>query len=129
MVRYLSPEWIEAVSAAAAACDDLRTATSGVRLTVQQRVTGGPGGDVAYHVVVDDGAVAVLPGEAPAADVTFQQDHATATAIARGELAAQAAFMTGRLRVGGDVQLLMRHRDTLAGLDDALVGVRAATEY
>ncbi|MGH2684617.1 MAG: hypothetical protein ACRDJP_04015, partial [Actinomycetota bacterium] len=74
MARYLSAEWLEAVDAAAAGDDDLRKATHGLHLTVQQRVTGGPDGEVAYHLVLDDGSVEVRRGEAPAPDVTFVQD-------------------------------------------------------
>ena len=129
MVRYLSAEWIDAVGAAAAGSAQLREASAGVHVTVQQRVCGGPDGDVAFHVVVDDGTVTVRPGEAPSPDVTFLQDHDTAVAVATGELAAQTAFMVGKLRVVGDVQLLMQHRDALTGLDAALAGVRETTEY
>ena len=129
MARYLSPEWIDAVASAVGDSAELRKAAEGVHLTVQQQVTGGPAGDVAFHVVLDDGKVAVRRGAAAAPDVTFVQDHATAVAVATGELAAQAAFMSGRLRVTGDVQRLMQEKDALAGLDRVLVGVRAATEY
>ena len=129
MARYLSPEWIDAVAAAAEASSDLREAAEGVHLTVQQRVTGGPDGDVEFHLVLDDGKVAVRAGVAPAPDVTFVQDHDTAVAVATGRLAAQEAFMAGRLRVGGDVQRLMREKAALVGLDRVLADVRAATEY
>jgi len=125
MLRYLTPEWIDAVASAAG---DLEGPV-GVRLTVQQRVTGGPDGDVSYHMVVEEGKVAVRAGEAAAPDVVFEQDHATAVAVARGELAAQAAFMSGRLRVHGDVQRLIDDKDALTGLDGALRAVRATTEY
>lgn len=129
MARYLSAEWVDAVGAAAAASEELREACAGIRLTIQQRVTGANGDAAAYHVVVDDGTVTVRPGEAEAPDVTFAQDRATAVAVATGEVAAQTAFMNGDMRVTGDVQLLMEHRDALAGLDRALAGVRAATDY
>ena len=125
MVRYLTPEWIDAVASAASDVEG----PADVRLTVQQRVTGGPGGDVTYHVVLDHGKVAVRSGEAVAPDVTFEQDHETAVAVARGDLAAQAAFMSGRLRVHGDVQRLIDDRAAFAGLDGALRAVRSSTEY
>jgi alkyl sulfatase BDS1-like metallo-beta-lactamase superfamily hydrolase len=125
MARYLTPEWIDALASAA----DGLEGPPGVRLTVQQRVTGGPDGDVSYHVVLEEGKVAVRAGEAAAPDVTFVQDHATAVAVACGELAAQAAFMSGRMRVTGDVQRLIDEKDALTGLDRVLAGVRAETEY
>ncbi len=129
MARYLSPEWIDELHQVASTSASLRAATADVVLVVQQEVTGGPGGDVAWHVVLDHGNVAVRPGPAAVADVTFRQDHATAVAITRGELAAQAAFMVGRLRVGGDVAGLIRHQRALAGVDDVFATVRAGTEW
>ena len=50
--------------------------------------------------------------------MTFTQDVETAAAVNRGELSAQAAFMTGRLRVGGDVQVLLDRQPALAEVDD-----------
>ena len=93
-------------------------------LVVQQTVTDGPEGDAAWHVVVDDGAVSVRPGEAPEPDVTFRQSYETAAAIGRGELSAQTAFMIGKLRVGGNVELLMTHQGTFDGVEDVFEAVR-----
>jgi hypothetical protein len=47
----------------------------------------------------------------------------------RGELAAQDAFATARLRIGGDLSKLLAAADGLAGLDAAYAGVRADTTY
>ncbi len=129
MARFLAPEWIVELDRAAGADDGLRRATASVHLVVQQEVIGGPDGDASYHVVVDGGSVAVHGGRAEAPDVTFTQDHATAVAIGRGELSAQAAFMVGRLRVDGDVGLLMRHAAAFDDVDDTFAPVRATTEY
>jgi len=96
---------------------------------VQQEVIGGPGGDARWHVRLDDGDVRVLPGAATRPDVVFHQDHATALAVARGELSAQSAFMIGKLQVRGDVNLLMAHHDLFDSVDDVFSTVRAATEY
>ena len=128
MVRFLSAEWIDAVDRAAAGSDEARRASIGASLTIQQRVQH-PNGDVAWHVRFDDGEVRVRPGEAPDADVTFEQDRTTAVCVATGELSAQAAFMDGRLRVRGDVPALTRHRDALVGLDEALRSIRDTTTY
>jgi hypothetical protein len=128
VVRFLSPEWIEALGDAVRSNDDLRRATAGVTLTVEQHVTD-VDGDVVYHVVLDDGSVAVGRGAAEHADVTFVQDRSTATAIGTGAATAQDAFMDGRLRVSGDVPLLIRSKDALSGLDHALAEVRRRTAY
>ena len=128
MVRFLSPEWIAALDEAVRDDAGLRAATAGVRLTVEQHVTDRDG-EVVYHVVVDDGRVAVAAGAVDHADVTFVQDRDTATAIGDGTATAQDAFMSGRLRVSGDVPLLIRCKDALTNLDHALAGVRDHTTY
>ena len=125
MARYLSPDWFDEINAAAAADTD----TGGVRLVIQQVVTDGPEGDVRYAVRIEDGSVAVVPGEAADAHVTVTEDHATAVAVAKGELAAPAAFMTGRIRVTGDTGVLLEAQPVLQRLDAVFAGVRERTTY
>jgi hypothetical protein len=135
-VRFLSPEWL------AAAADALHgaTAAEGVPdLTLQQVVTGSPesgphgpdgsDGEVAYRIRITEGAVELRPGRGPDADVIFTEDWETAAAIAAGRLSPQAAFVDGRVRVSGNVALVVAAQDGLAGIEEALAGVRAATTY
>lgn len=129
MARYLSPEWFDEINATAAAGDVSDAVTEGLRLVVQQLVTDGPDGDVRYAVRIEDGRVAVVPGEAPDADVTVTEDHATATAVARGDLAAPVAFMTGRIRVTGDTRALLAAQPALHRLDAVFAEVRARTSF
>jgi predicted lipid carrier protein YhbT len=125
MSRFLTPEWLDDLAAAAAA----GAGPDDEPFTLQQVVTGGPDGEVSWSVTIGGGSFAVRPGRADAPTVTFTQDLATATAIHRGELSAQAAFMTGRLRVGGDVRLLLERQDTLIALDDVFATTRTTTTY
>src|SRR5580765_3025911 len=111
MARYLSDEWFAQLNAAAGG--GLHGATAGEKLVVQHVVTGGPDGDVMFHVDIHDGTVTFASGPAPSAAVTFTQDYATAAAIGRGELSAQRAFMAGQLRVAGDLPALVEHHDAL----------------
>ncbi len=129
MPRYLSPEWLHALAGAIGEAESLKRASAGVSLVVQQVVTGGPEGDVSYHVTVDDGRVAVLAGESGEPTVTFTQDYETAAAVAQGELSAQGAFMTGRIRVRGDLPRLMECQSVFGGVDDATRSLRRVTEY
>jgi putative sterol carrier protein len=129
VARYLSEEWLAALDEAAQQSSALRSATAGVHLVVQHLVSGTPGGDVSYYVVIDDGNVSFRPGEADEPTVTFRQDHATAVAVAKGELSAQAAFLNGTMAVRGDLTTLAAHGDALTGVDGALDAVRAATEF
>jgi alkyl sulfatase BDS1-like metallo-beta-lactamase superfamily hydrolase len=125
VARYLSPEWFDEINAVAAEEVDV----GGLRLVVQQVVTDGPDGEVRYAVRIEGGHVRVVPGEAADADVTVTEDHETATAVARGELAAPAAFMTGRIRVTGETSALPAAVPVLHRLDARFAEVRARTTY
>jgi putative sterol carrier protein len=127
--RYLTQEWLDAAQRAVEADPALAENTKDVQLTVQQVVTGGPDGDAAYHVAIDDGTVRVVTGEASNATVTFIQNWDTATAISRGELSAQGAFMTGRIRVRGDLPKLVEYGNVFGGVDDVFADLRMQTTY
>jgi putative sterol carrier protein len=128
MVRFLTTEWLAALDRAARADASLATATADLALVVEQEVTGLPAGSFTYHITFDHGSVSVAEGPAPVADVRFTQDVATARAIAAGTGSAQRAFMTGDLRVGGDLRVLLDHQVALSTLDDVFADVRARTE-
>jgi putative sterol carrier protein len=118
----LTSDWVSALAAAAATA----TAPPGVALVVQQVVVDPDGGEeLAYAVRIADGRISVTHGRADDADVTFTQDRATALAIARGDLAAQGAFLAGRLRVGGDLTAVLATARELAGLQDLFASARA----
>ncbi len=129
MARFLSPDWIADASAAASDHAALAAATLGVHLVVQQVVTGGPDGDVSYVVAIDDGRVGLRVGVDGGSDVTFTVDWETAVAMSTGALGGQEAFTTGRLQLGGDVDVLLRHGPALVGLDAVFAEVRERTTY
>ncbi len=128
-MRYLSPEWLDAAGAALAADESLAVALADVTFTVEQAVDGTPDGTVRWHVTIAAGKVALTPGPAAHPDVRFTTTYPVAAAVARGEQAAQRAFIDGGLRVGGDLSLVIAHHRALAAIDDALAPVRAATTY
>jgi hypothetical protein len=128
-VRYLSDAWFDAARRAVAGDDELQAAMAGMALTIEQVVTGGPGGTVRWHLSLGDSGVAITEGPAAAPDIRFTTDYATASDIAAGRLSAQHAFAEGRLKVGGDLSALIRHQRAFAALDDALAGVRAETAF
>ena len=125
MVRFLSPEWIAALAAAAREA----TVPGGVRLTVQQVVTGDGEGDVRYHLVLAEGRLQVHPGEADTADVTLVQTREVAAALNRGQLNAQQALEAGRLKLRGDIGHLAREGRALSAMEDVFAAVRDITEY
>lgn len=130
MTRFLSPEWLAELDAAVASHPRLAELTEGVRIVVEQRITDtGQSGEVVYHVVLDHGAGSVVAGPAVDPTVTFTQDVEVARAIASGEESAQRAFMSGDLRVGGNLLDLTAHQGVLVGLGDVFAAVRAATDF
>jgi SCP-2 sterol transfer family len=130
--EYLSDAWVEALD------DALQAATSITAvgpLVIEQVVRDVPGlGDVRYRVWVDahgGHAGRIGAGEEPdrPAQIRLSTDYRTATAIARGKENAQTALSRGRLQLGGAVDVLTRHADALAALEDATAQLRAATTY
>lgn len=116
-------EWIAAADAAAQDDPGLREAAAGRHVVIAQEVVDGER-RTRWHVVLDDGEVAVRPGWPDAPDVTFSQDAAVAERIARGEVAARTAFVLGQVRLGGDVARLLELAPALAGLGDVFSVVR-----
>jgi putative sterol carrier protein len=119
-VSHLSTEWIDALDASLASS----VFAPELRLVVQHVVD-----DCAYHVAVAGGRARVVAGWADDPTVTFTQDRATATEIARGRLSAQQAFMSGRMTVRGDLPAVATAQDVLAELDRAFGAVREHTEF
>jgi putative sterol carrier protein len=129
VVAYLSDEWMDEAAAALAVNERLAAATAGTELTIAYEVSGAPGGKVAYGIHLDHGTTTLLRKAPAGAPVTFTVDYDTAVDIARGETPVQVAFMQGRLKLGGDVTLLIEQGGALDGLDDALSELRDRTEY
>jgi predicted lipid carrier protein YhbT len=123
VLEYLSPTWFEAADRALRSDAELSVASRGLHLVLQQSVDD-PAPGVTWHIRIDDGGVRLLLGEAADATVTFRCDRTTAIAVHEGRTSAQAAFMAGQLRVGGDVGALLAHQQLLAGLNDVLAPLR-----
>lgn len=128
MARFLSPDWLAEMAAAAGENQALREASSGLDLSVRQVVRGGPDGDVAYTVRLGGGTVTVVP-DGDAGDLEVSSDYGTAAAISQGRLSPAAAFASGRLKLGGRVGALAGHSAILAGVGDVFGSLRATTEY
>jgi predicted lipid carrier protein YhbT len=125
VVEFLSDAWFDAMTTAGREAAGVPAALD---LVVQQ-VVESDGSTLEWFVEVHDGAVTVERGRHPAPSITFGLDAATAAAIQSGRASAQAAFMSGRLRVAGDVRVLLDQQDALHELDDVFAEVRGATTY
>jgi hypothetical protein len=130
VAEFLSDEWIAALDAAARDAPNDGAADADA-LAVEPVVRGVPGrGAVRYRVTCDTAVRAVTrPVYGESADVRIETDYATAVALARGQLNAQAALADGLLRVSGDLARLAAHAGALARLGDLFASVRATTTF
>ena len=129
MPRYLSLEWIDALSREVAASHELRELATTTSIGVTQVITDGPEGDVTYHLQVGEDGAAFGAGPASPEDVRFDEDWQTAVAVATGELNAQEAFIKGRIRLTGDQSALMANERVFAALDAVFRTVQPSTTY
>lgn len=128
-VRYLSLAWIRELSREVAESDTMRELADEHHIGVTQVVTGGPEGDVTYHLRVGDGTAEFGAGGAEPEDVRMEQDWPTAVAVATGAQNAQEAFITGKILLFGDQQALMGAQPVFAALDTIFASVRERTRY
>ncbi len=128
-VRYLSLEWIEALSSEVASSDALTELAAAHTVGITQVVSNGPEGNVLYHLQIGDGRAEFGPGAADPEDVRFEQDWDTAVAVATEQLNAQQAFITGRIRLSGDQQKLLESTPVFQALDAVFTTVRKRTDY
>jgi SCP-2 sterol transfer family len=129
VVRYLSLDWIDALRAEVAGSDMLIGVAEGRRVGITQVVTGGPEGDVTYHLQLADGVAEFGSGPADPEDVRFVQPWDTAVAVATGSMNAQQAFLGGHIALSGDRQALLDNQDVFGALDAVFSAVRDRTEY
>ena len=129
VVRYLSLDWIDAV-AGNAACDERLGSLAGEHeIGFTQVVSGGPEGDVTYHLQVANGVVGFGSGPAEPEHVRMEQTWATAVAVATGRLNAQQAFVNGHIRLHGNQQRLLDAQPIFGALDTVFTKVREQTTY
>jgi len=130
MVRFLSEAWLDEMAAAVRAVSEPTRADGGVPpLVVRQQVTGGPDGDIAYDLCLDDDGVTLRRPASGIADVVFEQDHETARRLAQGETHPQIELTAGRLRISGAANRLTAWRPMLDEMDEAMTDLRAVTTW
>lgn len=128
-LRYLSADWVQAVSDAVATNAELQQLASIHSVGLTQVVTGTPHGDVIYHLQVRDGVARLETGVASPEDVRFTEPYDTAVAVATGALNAQEAFINGHIKFVGDHQKLIDAGDVFAALNPIFDNMRQMTDY
>ncbi len=123
MSKFLSEEWTLDVTSALNGHEGFKNAIGGADLDIQFTVEGGPDGDVDYYLSTSDGQATMALGELDEPDVSVKESYETATAISKGELNTQTAFMTGKLKVSGNLAKLMMHQSAIQQMSAAVAGL------
>ena len=107
---FLSDEWLDAVKAINQQHAGESTTTP-YSIKMNQVINEAPFGDGTVKVFMDtsQGSVVMDRGELPDAEVTVTTDYATAKSIFvdQDQAAAMQAFMSGKVKVQGDMMKLM----------------------
>jgi putative sterol carrier protein len=113
MSKFLSEEWAQEATNALNDHEGFKNAIGAADLGIQFSTTDAPGGEVDYYLSTSGGNATLALGTLEGADVTVKQNYDTAAAIAKGELNTQTAFMTGKLKVSGNLAKLMMHQNAV----------------
>ena len=81
-------------------------AAAGMTKTLQWNITGEETGIWAFQII--DGAGKMIPGGVEKPDITFTVSDKDWLSITEGKLDAMNAFMTGKLKIAGDMMLAMK---------------------
>jgi putative sterol carrier protein len=82
---------------------------AGVTATIQLNLDDDDGGD--WYFVIADAQIKIEPGEAPNPELTLQMDTKDYIRLAKGEEDAMSLFMTGKIKVQGDIMLAMKFQE------------------
>lgn len=121
-VKFLSPEWAQALKTELNASEDFRSAAAGQRATIQQVITQSDV-DTRYWITIVDGQIDLGVGDVEAPDATITQSYESAAALARGELSPVTAFMTGKLKIAGNMGMILGLQGALAQLPAAMAKI------
>ena len=118
-VEFLSQEWADQLTAALNADEGFRQAAAGQTMALQQVIMKADG-DVHYWTRLENGVISFGIGDLEAPDATITQSYDTAVGLARRETNPVMAFMTGKIKVAGDMGRLMALQGVLSKLADVM---------
>ncbi len=119
-IRFLSDEWATAVMDAANADEEFTKAAGTTSARIQQVISRDGGEPAHYWTIVDSGKIQLGVGDVENPDATITQGYDTAVALARREANPVTAFMMGKIKVDGNMGLLMGLAGALGKLADVM---------
>ncbi len=123
-VRFLSDEYMAEATRIMNEDEQFLSAIEGLDLGMQFTVTDAPGeGEFEYYIRIADGRGEMARGTLNDPDARIRNSYETAAGISRGEINSATAFMTGKLKVSGNVAKLMMAQGALSRLQDAMGGI------
>jgi putative sterol carrier protein len=120
-VKFLSPEWAEQLKAALNGRESFRQAAAGKQARLQQVITGDR--ETRYWITIDDGTIDLGVGDLDGVDATITQSYDTAVALAKREMNAVTGFMMGRIKIEGNMGMLMGLTGALGELPEAMATI------
>jgi len=124
VARFLTQEWLTELTETINGHDGFKAAIANVDLSLQFDVTDAPdGAEGRYFIDVADGSAECGAGDTDAPDATISNNYETAVAISKGDLNTQMAFMTGKLKVDGNMAKLMMNQAMLTKFAEAAAGL------
>ena len=121
-VKFLSDEWAEALKAELNQNEDFRQAAAGHKATIQQVITGADG-TTNYWITIGEGTIDLGVGDIDGEDATITQSYDSAAALAKGELSPVTAFMTGKLKIAGNMGMILGLQGALSQLPAAMAKI------
>jgi putative sterol carrier protein len=118
-VKFLSTEWAEGLTSQLNASDAFREASAGQDATIQQIITGGQG-ETHYWIRIAGETIEMGVGDADDPDATITQSYETAVGLARSEVSPVTAFMTGKIKVSGNMGLILSLQGVLSQIPPAM---------
>ena len=118
----MSDEWAEALKAELNQSADFQQAAAGHTATIQQVITGADG-TTNYWITIGEGKIDLGVGDIDGEDATITQSYDSAAALAKGELSPVTAFMTGKLKIAGNMGMILGLQGALAQLPAAMAKI------
>lgn len=118
--KFLTDEWAEAITEALRANEAFK---SSANMSLQFVVTDAPEGETKFYMDATGDDPVQKMGELENADVTITSSYETAAKIFSGDLNTQMAFMTGKIKVAGNMAKLMTQQAALGHYSTAVAGV------